>query len=233
MRCPEEFSGEFIRYNIKKCKGKPSFIRINFSSYYMTPINKNARFTHASGHLSDLHPGRYILVLLKCSSAALSLSQQQGTGKQQMENKLYICLEDIRFSPALTELFLFIFHPPSQGKCFVQRLEANPATTETKPGAAEGFLKGWMWCGATRGSEPDIHLAHSEVVSSTCWSKTYISFCVLFISSNDLSFLPCISDPSSSHCPLPPSLRYHIPNCISASTMLSFFCGNERPSAHK
>lgn len=112
MRCPEEFFGEFIRYNIKKCKGKPSFIRINFSSYYITPINKNARFTHASGHLSDLHPGRYILVLLKCSNAALSLSQQQGTGKQQMENKLYICLEDICFSPALTELFLFIYRPP-------------------------------------------------------------------------------------------------------------------------
>lgn len=111
MGCPEEFFGEFIRHNIKKCKGKPSFIRINFSSSYITPINKNAGFMDVSSRLSDLHPGRHILVLLKHSIDALSLSQQPRTGNQQMENKLCICLEDIRFSPALTKLFLFISLP--------------------------------------------------------------------------------------------------------------------------
>lgn len=140
---PREFLGGFIRYNIKKCKGMPSFIRIHFSSYYITPINKNTRFMNASGHISDLHPGRHILVLLKCSSVAFSLLQQPKTGNQHMKNKLYICLEDICFSPDLTELFLSSIYPSfPKRKCFVPSLEANPvATTETKPHAANGFLK--------------------------------------------------------------------------------------------
>lgn len=108
---PREFFRGFIRYNMKKCKGMPSFIRIHFSSYYITAINKNTRFMDASGRIADLHPGRHILVLLKCSSAVLSLWQQPRTGNQHMENKVYICLEDVCFSPDLTELFLFLYLP--------------------------------------------------------------------------------------------------------------------------
>lgn len=117
MGCPEEFFGEFINSNIKKCIQKPSFIRINFSRYYITPINKNAKFIDTSGNHSDLHPGRHILVFLKCSSAGLS--QQPRPGSQQMESKLCICLEDICFSPAHPELFLFIsVSPPRESVLF-------------------------------------------------------------------------------------------------------------------
>ena len=126
-----------------------------------------------------------------------SLSQQPRTGNQQMENKLYICLEDMCFSPALTELFLFIYVPPSEGKCFVQRLEAILLLLKQNP---EQPMDSWRaGCGV------ELWDAQSQIFtwSTVRWfpwpgetKLTYISSCFLSISSNDLSFLPCISDPS-------------------------------------
>lgn len=111
MGWPEELFGELLSYNIKKSKATLSFIRINFSSYCIAPINKNSRFMDASGHLSDLHLGS--TSWFSCS--ALFLSQQSRTGNQQMENKLYICLKDIASAQLLLNYF-YSFTSPLTGK---------------------------------------------------------------------------------------------------------------------
>lgn len=96
----------------------------------------------ASGYLSDVHPWRHILVLLKHSIAALFLSQQPRIGNQQMENKLYICLEDIRFSPALTELFLFIYPPSPKGKVFCSKAGGKSCYHQNKAPSSQWIPEG-------------------------------------------------------------------------------------------
>lgn len=111
----------------------------------------------------DAHPGSPEI------QQCCSVSQQPWTGNQQMENELHICLEDICFGPAFTGLFLIIYLSPEKEKCFVQRLEANPANTEPKPQLDDGFLKSWTWCGmmGCSGSCSDIHPVYSEVLPLT------------------------------------------------------------------
>lgn len=131
----------------------------------------------------DAHPGSPEI------QQCCSVSQQPWTGNQQMENELHICLEDICFGPAFTGLFLIIYLSPEKEKCFVQRLEANPANTEPKPQLDDGFLKSWTWCGmmGCSGSCSDIHPVYSEVLPLTQWKKTKLTFFLYFFFS---PFLP-------------------------------------------
>lgn len=219
-------SGNFLIIALRKAKESPHSLRLILAVF---PITKSTRLVDELWKWPcfrsapwDVRPGSPL------TQQHCSLSHQLQTGHQQMENELYLCL-----GAALAQLLLdyfhsFIFH--DSWKCVFKGWRASCDTTGPKPQTANGFLKGWMQCGTMWCSGPGILLVYSELLSLTQWNKIHSHFFLFScISSNDSSFLPCISDLrsclawcNSSPHPLPASLQHHIINCISASTMLSF-----------
>lgn len=174
----------------------------------------------------DVHPGSPEI------QQCFSVSQQPWTGNQQMQNELHICLEDICFGPAFTRLFLIIYLSPEKESVLFKGWRPILLTLNQNPNLMMGSWRaghGVEWWDA----QDRAQIFTRCRVRWFPWPSekkkfTFFLFFFFSISSNDLYFLPCISDLSScltqcnSSCLLPASLQHHIDNCISISTVFKF-----------